>query len=64
MGGTLATYIDKFYFTENSLKVRENQLTKKGERGPLGPPLNPKKDGKPSILKGAGTTMVNTFRPN
>ena len=38
---TLASYIDTFYFTENSLKIIE-KITEKGvATGPLGPTLNP-----------------------
>ena len=33
---TLASYIDTFYFTENSLKIIE-KITEKWPRGPLGP---------------------------
>lgn len=51
MAGTLATYIDTFYFTENSLRVTEK---KKAGRGPLGPPLNPKKRWKAVYFEGGG----------
>ena len=42
MAGTLSSYIDKFYFTENSLKVTENQFTKKG--GTRSPRPTPKSE--------------------
>ena len=39
--GTLARYIDTFYFAENSTKNNRKFQTKRGGRGTLGPPLNP-----------------------
>lgn len=40
MAGTFASYIDAFYFSDNSIKNNTKFQRKRGGRGPLYPPLN------------------------
>ena len=39
MGEAPASYIDTFYFFENSIQLKENFKRKRGGRDPLGQPL-------------------------